>query len=236
MRRNKFTKHLALLTLTLLIFSQTKISLAHAIDEAVWENQVSEDGSIQASLKLPVGLIDQFDKNGDGQIEDDELNDEMIPIIDKLIWIEGDGARGNLSLRPTSRTDIQATHTSVGAIWTFPSKPKVHVFHYNWFVDSKEDPKCIARFTLEDKSSTAFVFTEKETQYDLSQTSRGIFGFFLIGIEHILLGFDHLLFVAVLMLAGGSAGQLFKMVTAFTVSHSFTLALAVRMPKIFLKT
>jgi hydrogenase/urease accessory protein HupE len=47
--------------------------------------------------------------------------------------------------------------------------------------------------------------------------------YFVIGIEHIVFGFDHLLFVVslVLLLTGGWAVA--KAVTAFTVAHSITL-------------
>jgi hydrogenase/urease accessory protein HupE len=46
------------------------------------------------------------------------------------------------------------------------------------------------------------------------------------GIEHILLGLDHLLFVLGLMLIVGGPWMLLKTVTAFTVAHSITLAVA----------
>jgi hydrogenase/urease accessory protein HupE len=45
-----------------------------------------------------------------------------------------------------------------------------------------------------------------------------------LGVEHILTGFDHLLFVFGLMLLVTSRWQLLKTVTAFTVAHSLTLA------------
>ena len=47
------------------------------------------------------------------------------------------------------------------------------------------------------------------------------------GVEHILLGIDHLLFVLGLMLIVRSPGTLVKTITAFTVAHSITLGLAV---------
>ncbi len=50
--------------------------------------------------------------------------------------------------------------------------------------------------------------------------------FFAQGIHHIFIGPDHILFVVGLLLLGGSLGQLFKIVTAFTVAHSITLGLA----------
>jgi hypothetical protein len=51
--------------------------------------------------------------------------------------------------------------------------------------------------------------------------------FFRLGVAHILTGYDHLLFLAALLLRGGRLGSLLKIITAFTVAHSITLALAV---------
>ena len=47
-----------------------------------------------------------------------------------------------------------------------------------------------------------------------------------LGTIHILEGVDHLLFVLALLLIVSGLGQLVKAVTAFTVAHSITLALA----------
>lgn len=55
----------------------------------------------------------------------------------------------------------------------------------------------------------------------------GLAAFFRFGLEHILTGFDHLLFLAALLLRGGGIGSLFAIVTAFTAAHSITLGLAV---------
>jgi hydrogenase/urease accessory protein HupE len=46
------------------------------------------------------------------------------------------------------------------------------------------------------------------------------------GIEHILLGVDHLLFVLGLLLIVRTPWMLVKTITAFTVAHSITLAIA----------
>lgn len=50
--------------------------------------------------------------------------------------------------------------------------------------------------------------------------------YFFIGVEHILLGLDHLLFVLGLYLLVDRGSMLVKTITAFTVSHSITLALS----------
>jgi hydrogenase/urease accessory protein HupE len=46
------------------------------------------------------------------------------------------------------------------------------------------------------------------------------------GIEHIVIGPDHVLFLVGLLLLGGTAWRLATIVTAFTIGHSVTLSLA----------
>ncbi len=48
-----------------------------------------------------------------------------------------------------------------------------------------------------------------------------------LGVEHILTGFDHLLFVIALFLLVGRGARLVATITAFTVAHSASLALTV---------
>ena len=50
--------------------------------------------------------------------------------------------------------------------------------------------------------------------------------FLLLGVQHIFTGYDHIAFLIGLLLLGGSVRELVKIVTAFTVAHSITLALA----------
>lgn len=52
-----------------------------------------------------------------------------------------------------------------------------------------------------------------------------VWQYFVLGIEHILIGLDHLLFVTGLLLLAATWRQLLVTVTAFTVGHSITLVL-----------
>jgi hydrogenase/urease accessory protein HupE len=56
-----------------------------------------------------------------------------------------------------------------------------------------------------------------------TEVARTYFG---LGVHHILLGFDHLLFVLALLLVVRNWPRLIKTVTAFTLAHSLTLAAA----------
>jgi hydrogenase/urease accessory protein HupE len=51
--------------------------------------------------------------------------------------------------------------------------------------------------------------------------------FLALGVEHVVTGYDHVLFVLALLLSVATVGQALAVVTAFTLSHSLTLALAV---------
>ena len=50
--------------------------------------------------------------------------------------------------------------------------------------------------------------------------------YIIAGIEHILIGFDHLLFVLCLILIASTTKQLILAITGFTIAHSITLSLA----------
>lgn len=54
-------------------------------------------------------------------------------------------------------------------------------------------------------------------------TARSFFG---LGVEHILIGFDHLAFLLGLLLVAGSLRKVAVLITSFTVAHSLTLGLA----------
>jgi hydrogenase/urease accessory protein HupE len=67
-----------------------------------------------------------------------------------------------------------------------------------------------------------------------SSKSHSFFAFLRLGVEHILTGYDHLLFLFALMVVCRDLRSIFMVITCFTVAHSITLALAtldlVRLP------
>ena len=56
--------------------------------------------------------------------------------------------------------------------------------------------------------------------------SSSAWAFFKMGIEHILTGYDHLVFLFGLVLLRARLKELLAVVTAFTIAHSITLAIA----------
>lgn len=73
----------------------------------------------------------------------------------------------------------------------------------------------IARITPE---SPLYIVAGNQTKLEVAST------YFQLGIEHILWGLDHLLFVFALVLLIHDRWMLVKTITAFTLAHSITLA------------
>lgn len=74
-------------------------------------------------------------------------------------------------------------------------------------------------FMLQPDKDSSIIPGETST-YDVIKTYSNL------GIEHILLGIDHLLFVLALILITKGKWKIIKTVTAFTIAHSITLSLA----------
>lgn len=88
----------------------------------------------------------------------------------------------------------------------------------------------LVRFEGLDGRTTTQLVRGSTPWIDLAAAAPGAFEVFAAfvghGIEHILFGYDHLLFVLALMLIVRDTRALVLTVTAFTLAHSITLALA----------
>ena len=91
------------------------------------------------------------------------------------------------------------------------------------------------RLELLDGSIHDRVLTGAEASWRLPSEEHGVgpgegatslLGYLYIGVEHIWTGWDHLAFIFALLLLARRLGELGLLVTAFTLAHSVTLALA----------
>jgi hydrogenase/urease accessory protein HupE len=110
--------------------------------------------------------------------------------------------------RPVGRIDV--------ATLMFPYDPQ-----HKTFLNVYEHGAVAAQAIL-DKDRTTFEFFSGTRQGVKAVLQR----FVPSGVHHILIGPDHLLFLAGLLLLGGTMKQLLLVVTAFTIAHSITLSLA----------
>lgn len=82
-------------------------------------------------------------------------------------------------------------------------------------IEYSDGTKQVARLTPE---KTTLLVAGGQSWLEVART------YFLLGVDHILTGFDHLLFVLALMLLIHDRWMFVKTITAFTIAHSITLA------------
>ena len=85
----------------------------------------------------------------------------------------------------------------------------------------------LVRIDLLNGDSANHVLNQERSSLDLQEAGAPVFDYFLIGVEHLVFGIDHVLFVIGLFLFIREPIALIKTITAFTISHSITLALSV---------
>ncbi|HEY6126471.1 MAG TPA: HupE/UreJ family protein [Steroidobacteraceae bacterium] len=78
-------------------------------------------------------------------------------------------------------------------------------------------------YTLTERQPTVHLYGSADDKRGMGEIARA---YLVLGIEHILSGIDHLLFVAALLFLVGFQRKLIWTITAFTLAHSLTLASA----------
>jgi hydrogenase/urease accessory protein HupE len=78
-------------------------------------------------------------------------------------------------------------------------------------------------YTLTAGQPTVHLYGSAEDRRGMGEIARA---YTVLGIEHILTGFDHLMFVVALLFLVGFNRRLVLTITAFTLAHSLTLALS----------
>jgi hydrogenase/urease accessory protein HupE len=101
--------------------------------------------------------------------------------------------------------------------WLFPYDSL-----HQTFLKTYEDGQLVSEDILTaSRPSATRVVGRPQTRLDVVRR------FLVSGIAHIAIGPDHILFLVGLLLAGGTAWRIVRIVTAFTIAHSVTLSLAV---------
>ena len=121
-------------------------------------------------------------------------------------------------------------------VWTkhLPHLPRGHQ-QLLFVVDAGDRTLCEATLSSEEDSAECDLPSAAgATQPGTRPPPPRRISFFLLGVEHIVTGYDHLLFLAAILLVCRTFREAAAVVTFFTVAHSITLSLAaldvVRLP------
>lgn len=140
------------------------------------------------------------------------------------------GAGGERCTPDSGRARAIGTHVLVSLAWTCPDNGSALTYRVTLFEAVDRTARHVAVMAGAGGERT-LVFDEKSRHAELGGRRVSIWQvtarFVAAGVEHIFLGYDHIAFLLAVILWGRRLLPLIKVVTAFTVAHSVTLALAV---------
>jgi hydrogenase/urease accessory protein HupE len=231
------------LALGLVVLYGAASSFAHdvGLSTANWQWHTSRlEATLTFAVREAGGLV-PLDQNRDGHVSPDEFilsRDSLAAAITTNCQIRFDGV-------PVEPGDIQCqldSSNNVDVTLNFPNPhfqeleldfPVIRLLtpgHRMFF--SLRDPTglTIAERLLSRNSTLVVVQFDTEATGAAAATSPAALpsfaGFLKLGVEHILTGYDHLLFLFALLIVTRNFISALQVITCFTVAHSMTLGVA----------
>ena len=214
-------------------------SFAHWSDLSTAEIS-TQDNQTQIILTFPTGLVADMDADGNQILSEEEIRLHRAELTtffaDTIVLSDSQGQKSSLTLSAITSTNLPpdlgidpGTHSTLKLAYIWEQEPQSVAINYNLFLPDVSTASCLATI-LQDGVTQTFVFTPENRTLTLEHGQTPLWqqvkSFVILGFEHILTGYDHLLFLLALLALGGSFGYLLKVVSAFTVAHSITLTLA----------
>jgi HupE / UreJ protein len=212
-------------------------SQAHWADLAV-ADIVVEKQTVDMNLTIPTGLLTQFDDDKNQQLAAAEVNKHQLELqkfFAEKIRLTAAGQEnkeliiqsGVVNNLPNNLNTSPTTHSNLLLKYQWPAPLQQLQMHYELFAPGITTARCLAQVRVNNQVNNV-VFTPAAPSAALinAPIAQQITSFIGLGIEHIWTGYDHILFLISLLMLGGELGYLLKIVTAFSISHSFTLFLA----------
>lgn len=208
---------------------------AHWADQAVAQLKVAEN-QVDMLLTFPTRLAVWADDDRDGRLSPAEVEknlEALVRYFSTRVRLSDRGTSGNLTIdagetQLPASLNVSTSHSTLRLAYHWPERVAALTVRYDLFLPGVATASCLATIAINGRVQN-FVFTpeHREAAIDLSGSNvRAAGGFVLLGIRHILTGYDHVLFLLSLLMLGGGFRALVKIVTAFTIAHSLTLSLA----------
>jgi hydrogenase/urease accessory protein HupE len=188
--------------------------------------------------RADVETLVPLDANHDGQVSPEELNrarPQLEPLVHSALSVLADGAALGVSESSFRLDDLNNFHitgifraqdTKVVAV----ESPLLKVLPrgHRQFVSLLDDQDAtLAEALLSAEQNVIELDLPKRLAAETPPANTGTFtGFLLMGVEHILTGYDHLIFLLGLLIVISKFRATLWVITCFTLAHSATLALA----------
>lgn len=161
-------------------------------------------------------------------VEDHE--DSVLAYVDDRFGVAVDGT----ACRPTPAGDYRVDMRDVPYLhvvldYACPETARAHEIHSTLFPDDEgyvTGTKTIVTYDLDFVDGSA-ALDSSQTSFSTDQsTAERFWEFFKLGVEHLLTGIDHLLFLLALIAGSRRLREIVLAATTFTLAHSVTLMLA----------
>jgi hydrogenase/urease accessory protein HupE len=224
----------------LLMFLVSSTALAHQTGKSLYIAHVQpEAATVDTVTTFPaIDLLDHLGADdGDEKVSRDEwLNhqDEMRTYLESAIGVTAGGVpctTTESSAKLTGAAQLVYLHSFQCSTWQPPL-----ILRNQAMTEMAMGYSHIGRVQVGQGGEAVTAFNQAFPTYEVAiesqpgEKSPSLLDLFLRfvwqGIIHIVLGLDHVLFVVALVLISRDLKRLLGVVTAFTVSHSVTLALA----------
>lgn len=188
--------------------------------------------------------IRNFDANNDGGIQWQELKNNKNLLLLSLkggLKLISDNGMCDIE-HSNSRLSLENTLDRNYILFPFKancSMSSITIIKYNYFFDVDSDHKGIITISENENKPSIYVASVNNRVFNINSNQADSFvGIVKEGVWHIWMGFDHIIFVLTLLFGllftsdsskpdkKSKIIEVTKVITAFTVAHSITLALA----------
>ncbi|TCN19751.1 HupE/UreJ family protein [Mesobacillus foraminis] len=130
------------------------------------------------------------------------------------------------------KTEVETINNRQFAVinlnYNIDDTPQKLILDYNMFLDDSDPSHANFATVKLDGKQQEKILTYESRELEIGEATflQASQQFLLLGLEHIFTGYDHILFVISLLFGAKTIRNIFSLVTAFTIAHSITLALA----------
>lgn len=186
-------------------------------------------------VSVPVSALENVDDDGNMRLSASEISKNTIEIItqfNKKFLASVNDQRGTIALTralpPEPEDEIAGTsYIIVMQRIDFPVIPEQLTLSTSLFGDAPGERDMTITATSGDKAEVAILDKNNSIHQFFKGNLSNFLDFIKIGVEHILGGTDHLLFLLTIIVASAGWRYWLAVVTSFTIAHSITLTLSV---------
>lgn len=221
----------------LLFFGTATTSFAHSLSMNYSDLNIEGNEILYDLFIDQRDLIQQFGTDLDNLVNEELFSQKIESILQKGLRIDVDSKPLTMEFDSMSMAN-KGTVRGIEFHLTFTADEEIEQFnlHYDLVFDDAppltsvlmvHDGEYFRQDIIDSTNKDFQINLPQDPAQDLPQPKLGavLWKYFVLGIEHILIGYDHLLFLLSLVLIASRFKDALKIVTAFTIAHSITLFL-----------